>query len=162
MYNVHSLVHLKNDACKYGSLEKCSAWKFENYMQHLKRKVRCGNNPAVQLVKRVYEEMVFDGTTTRSELKIYNKEPNNAYKTSVSGKFCEVLYADSEETWMCRLYHSQAPQFIHPCDSRIIGTTRFHHLNYEMKSLKKDVITARCMMVRQGKYVVFMHLLHET
>ena len=30
--------------------------KYENYMQYIKRKVRSGRNPAVQIVKRLFEE----------------------------------------------------------------------------------------------------------
>ncbi|KAJ8030886.1 hypothetical protein HOLleu_27427 [Holothuria leucospilota] len=40
VYNVHSLVHLPDQAQKFGSLDNCAAWQFENYMQKIKRKVR--------------------------------------------------------------------------------------------------------------------------
>lgn len=60
VYNVHALLHLKSEADTFGSLEKCAAWPFENYMQQLKRKVRGGNNPAAQLVKRIFESMETD------------------------------------------------------------------------------------------------------
>ncbi|XP_076071517.1 uncharacterized protein LOC143042895 isoform X1 [Mytilus galloprovincialis] len=161
VYNVHSLVHLKDDACQFACLENCAAWKFESYMQHLKRKIRGGNLPAAQLVKRIQEELTLsESIPMMKERKIYCKEPNNAFKTSHS-KFCEVVYADSSETFMCRIYHSQEAQFLIPCDSRIVGVTRFHHLNYAMKSLRKDFLTQRCMMVKQERYVVFLPLLHD-
>jgi hypothetical protein len=54
VYNIHSLLHLRREADAFGSLENCAAWPFENYMQQLKRKVRGGNNPAAQLVKRIF------------------------------------------------------------------------------------------------------------
>lgn len=60
VYNVHSLLHLKSDIDALSSPDNCAAWPFKNYMQRLKRKVKGGNNPAAQLVKRVLEYMDLD------------------------------------------------------------------------------------------------------
>ena len=37
-YNVHSLIHLGDDARKYGCLDNISAFPFENFLQGLKKK----------------------------------------------------------------------------------------------------------------------------
>jgi len=37
-YNIHSIIHLANDAKKYGVLDNFSAFAFENYLQHVKKK----------------------------------------------------------------------------------------------------------------------------
>ena len=54
-YNVHCLVHINADVKRFGPLDKISSFPFENYLQQLKRKVRRGNQPPVQLVKRMAE-----------------------------------------------------------------------------------------------------------
>lgn len=37
VYNTHNLVHLAQDARKYGDLDSVSCFPFENYLGHLKR-----------------------------------------------------------------------------------------------------------------------------
>lgn len=59
-------------------------------MQHLKRKVRRGNNPAARLVKKVFESMEMDAIPDQEKIeKIIYKRPN-VYQTN-RGKFCEVI-----------------------------------------------------------------------
>jgi len=49
-------LHLPDDVKNLqSSFNNLSAFKFENYMQSLKRTVRNSNNPAVQVVKRDFE-----------------------------------------------------------------------------------------------------------
>ena len=55
VYNVHGLVHLADDLQFKCSLNDLSAFPFENYFQRLKKYVRNGNNPVVQLAKRLHE-----------------------------------------------------------------------------------------------------------
>jgi len=39
-YNVHSLIHLSQDAKKFGVLDNFSSFSYENYLQHLKKIVQ--------------------------------------------------------------------------------------------------------------------------
>ena len=56
VYNVHSLIHLPDDAINNGSLESISAFDFENYLQHIKIMVKGGKLPLVQIVNKVIKE----------------------------------------------------------------------------------------------------------
>ena len=40
IFNVHSMIHLAADASRFGSSEKCSAWKYENFLRKLRDKVK--------------------------------------------------------------------------------------------------------------------------
>ena len=55
VYNVHGLIHLVDDLQFDCSLNDISAFPFENYLQRLKKLVRNGNNPVVQVSKRLLE-----------------------------------------------------------------------------------------------------------
>ena len=55
VYNVHSCIHLCDDAKKFGSLENISAFPFENFLGKLKRMCRKPNQPLQQIVNRISE-----------------------------------------------------------------------------------------------------------
>lgn len=108
VYNIHSLLHLKAEVDAFNSLDNCAAWPFENYMKQLKKKVRGGNNPAAQLVKRVLESLETDTIPDQEKArKIICKKPNNVYQTS-RGKYCEVIQPVNryQRAFLCRVYHS--------------------------------------------------------
>jgi len=55
VYNVHSLVHLADDARLYGVLDNVSSFPFESYLGRLKKLVRRPQLPCAQIVRRVKE-----------------------------------------------------------------------------------------------------------
>lgn len=79
-YNVHCLTHLATDCRNFGSLDTFSAFKFENYLQELKRKLKKRSQFASQIYKRSVEESNFK--------KIVNKGAENI----VLGDFIDGSY----------------------------------------------------------------------
>lgn len=55
IYNVHSLIHLADDAKRFGSLEDINCFPFENYLYQLKRMLRKSNEPLQQVIHRLAE-----------------------------------------------------------------------------------------------------------
>lgn len=55
VYNVHSVIHIVDDAKKYGVLDNCSSFKYESYLGRLKKLVRSAHSPCAQLVKHILE-----------------------------------------------------------------------------------------------------------
>ncbi len=77
MYNTHSLIHLAQDARKYGALDSVSCFPFENYLGHLKRMVRRPQNPVEQIVRRVDEKQTFNRDSKGSSaLEEHLKQPH--------------------------------------------------------------------------------------
>lgn len=54
-YNVHSLIHLAQDAHRFGPLDSISCFPFETFLGKLKKIVRRPQKPVQQIVKRIYE-----------------------------------------------------------------------------------------------------------
>ncbi|KAK3910789.1 tRNA (guanine-N(7)-)-methyltransferase B [Frankliniella fusca] len=54
-HNIHNLVHLVDDCKVHGTVDKFSAFPFENFYQKLKKMIRKGDKPLQQLCRR-YEE----------------------------------------------------------------------------------------------------------
>ena len=61
VYNVHNLVHLADDARKYGALDTVSAFPFENFLGKLIRLVRKPDKPLQQVVRRLCEQRQYGG-----------------------------------------------------------------------------------------------------
>ena len=65
-YNVHSLLHIAEDVKKFGHLDSYSAFKFENFMQIMKKMVRKSVTPIQQIRNRLNE-------------KEYHQEPKSGH-----------------------------------------------------------------------------------
>lgn len=76
-YNVHSLLHIAEDVKIFGHIDGYSAFKFENYMQQLKKMVKKGALPIQQIINRLAEH-------------------DNICKTSPSLPYTEIFSLSSE------------------------------------------------------------------
>ena len=56
VYNVHGLVHLAEDAQRFGTLQSFSAFPFESFLGKLKKKIRKPTCPLQQIIRRLSEE----------------------------------------------------------------------------------------------------------
>ena len=141
VYNVHSMVHLADEVKEFGSLDACSSFPFENYMQKLKRLVRSGKNPIAQVAKRMSEcSGVIEPTP---EATISMKKPDNAFLLTDSS-CCEVVdksgNLDGNETYLCRVYERTGALFSTPCDSRLIGVLKANPRWTTMKVLPSHLL----------------------
>ncbi|KAA0702512.1 hypothetical protein E1301_Tti021314 [Triplophysa tibetana] len=55
-YNIHSLIHISQDARKYGPLDSISCFPFETYLGKLKKMARRPQSPVQQIVRRIHEK----------------------------------------------------------------------------------------------------------
>lgn len=55
-HNFHNLLHICDDVNKFGNLDNCSAFRFENFLGQLKKLVRSGKKPLHQICNRLAEQ----------------------------------------------------------------------------------------------------------
>ena len=169
VYNIHSLLHISYDARTYKTLDSCSAFPFENYLHYLKRLVRSGRHPLVQIVKRLGELDKFKSVEKEISLsqKISTKRPNNAYILSNSS-CCEVVDTSREvdenqrQKYLCRVYERVVPLFNNPCDSSIIGALKAHRQISSMKLLSESTLQRKAIIIdnQVGTDIIFLAVLH--
>lgn len=66
-HNVHNLLHICEDAKRFGVLDQFSSFLFENFMQLFKRYIRKPDKPLSQIIRRITEKAaVFDLNRNKS------------------------------------------------------------------------------------------------
>lgn len=69
-HNIHGLTHICDDYDKFGPLDSCSTFPFENYMYTLKKMLRKPDKPLEQIVNR-YNEICALKLNTKIEEKMF-------------------------------------------------------------------------------------------
>ncbi|KYM97711.1 hypothetical protein ALC62_11613 [Cyphomyrmex costatus] len=54
-HNIHNLLHICDDVVRFGALDQFSAFRFENYLQSVKKLIRKPEKPLQQIIRRKYE-----------------------------------------------------------------------------------------------------------
>lgn len=72
-HNFHGLLHIVDDLYFFGSLQDCSAFKFENYMGFLKSLVKKKNKVLEQLAKRLLER--YENHSLFPEVNVSDNKP---------------------------------------------------------------------------------------
>jgi len=169
VYNVHSLLHITDDAVEFGGVDSCGGFAFENYLQSMKRMVRCGRNPLTQVVKRIHElDSIPTVSAPATSKSISVSRPNNTFVVN-DDSCCEVVAGsndkddDGSNKFLCRVYNMTEPAFVKPCDSRLIGVYKTNSEHSRLKLLSRSCLDRRAIMTKKanGKEAVFMTILHE-
>lgn len=83
-YNVHNLLHIVEDVKKFGCVDHISCFKYENFLQNLKKLVRKGDKALPQVVQRITEMEVAGSEACMSSICLRNSL-NDLRKEHVEG-----------------------------------------------------------------------------
>lgn len=136
--NVHACLHLSDNAKVHGSLDAFSAFKFENYLQSLKRYVKCGRYPLKQAVKRISEN---NSLTFRQKKSTFDSLGHKlTYKLCDSFYKFDQMYVKIEgpiftenNLYNCRKILKIENWYTVPCNSMDIGIVHGKGLGLEEK-----------------------------
>jgi hypothetical protein len=165
IYNVHNLLHINEDALRYGNLSNISCFPFEDFMQQLKRVVRGKKHFVQQLVHRNAElERMANDTVLKSvrlsprivywnNFRVSSDSGNNCFKTKCNKLILvrEVMHKVPQPAILkCNVFEYVKPLKSYPCDSEklgihMLGKISAIHSYYKLTDLKqKYVILPYC------------------
>jgi len=96
-YNVHSLIHLPFFVLKHGPLESFSCFKYENYLQEIKKFMKCSRFPLQEVSNRIYEKLNQIKNLSKTEYPKFSKELHVTQHLS-SGKVYEKVVLENFST----------------------------------------------------------------
>lgn len=159
VYNIHSMLHITDDAVQFNGLDNCSAFKFETYLHTIKKMVRSGTHPLSQIANRIEERCAStiknnkDRQTKKSKDRAFILDDDNG---------CEITNDEEKDGHvLCRMYHSPAPLFIEPCHSFLLGVYNFSKKKTTMRWISKKLTEKRAIKIENGDTVTFMAILHQ-
>ncbi|XP_043241159.1 uncharacterized protein LOC122391391 isoform X2 [Amphibalanus amphitrite] len=87
VYNVHSLIHIADDARKFGGLDGISAFVFENFLKDLKKLVRKQHQVVPQIVRRVLEAQQVDSSLKGLESSVQGEHFSGPVPDECNGHY---------------------------------------------------------------------------
>lgn len=122
-YNMHSLKHLHLDVHIFGSLDNFSAFKFENYMQQLKKLLRAKTSHLSQVVRRL-TEIGHCGDQKAAPLafkKLSIKTADHCFLTRSGDICCIDSYSEENRTVCVKIFDRKKNCKFYPFKSSLIG-----------------------------------------
>lgn len=173
IFLVHNLIHFCDDVRLLGPLDKYSAFKYENFIKKIKKKVKTSNKPLQQFVNRIHEEnqlkinpeqreypiVKFSSTGEDGEGRRFIKsvEYENFFLSTKTSDNC-VLLCDDNIIAVNRVflrknkillygkkYRDSKLFFDKPCDSSDVGINVVNEERNEFFVLEDRYIKQKCL-----------------
>lgn len=188
-YNVHNLVYICDDVKLFGPLDGYSCFKFENYLQKLKKKVKTTGRSLAQIVNRLTEESIivkrYEKIITYPIITFFN-DNNDKLKLIKSLKyenyflsakigdncictgsrdivFIEKIFMENDTIFLRRKsFKNQQPYFRKPCDSTLLNITVIEHEQHIEATIDSLQIERKCIVIPvDDEKSVILPLIHE-
>lgn len=170
VYNVHNLLHLADDVSVHNcSLNELSAFPFENFLQTIKKSMKCPANPLVQVCKRIEEyqslQLVKNGERNAIPPKC-KYSGRNSFVRLRNGNFAKVLEM-KDHTVVCEIARTSQlrPFFTEPCSSDLLDIFYISAStsSWKTKEISLDDISSKALKLPlpDGDGFVLMPFLHQ-
>lgn len=140
IYNVHSLIHIADDSMKFGSLNRISAFPFENFMQKLKRCIKGNVNPLAQVIRREHEsDAVGNFNSKEKSVLSFSLKPGDRNYCTRDGKIIalnQILGTKVYGTEFC----SYSDFFSKPCKSSMLKIFKLSRFSVPKLYDKSEIV----------------------
>lgn len=146
-HNVHSLLHVVDDYVKYGPLDNCSCFPFENYMKVLKRMIRKHDKPLQQIIKR-YDEIYIN-----DKIKFGNHDHNtftvkkpDCFILTSAGEIVQIIEILSNSSVIVgKSFNSKSDMFEKPIKSSkldiyVVNNLSENSMQWRISDIKKKIM----------------------
>lgn len=146
-HNVHSLLHVVDDYVKYGPLDNCSCFPFENYMKVLKRMIRKHDKPLQQIIKR-YDEIYIN-----DKIKFGNHDHNtftvqkpDCFILTSAGEIVQIIEILSNSSVIVgKSFNSKSDMFDKPIKSSkldiyVVKNLSENSMQWRISDIKKKIM----------------------
>lgn len=169
-FNVHGLLHLTEDYKKYGPLDNCSTFPFENYMKYLKRMLRKHDKPLQQVIKRYEEQcnsMKNNNQKNKDVLNLIEKKPN-CYALTKQGEVIKIdsiikskeNHPDTDDNIIGRIFLVKYDFFEIPLKSSKIDIYVVENLSENSKQWTRSDIKNKLLLIQVENKQVVIPILH--
>lgn len=189
-YNVHSLLHLPKYVERYGFIDSFTAYRFENYMQELKKSIKNPNKILEQLNNRISEKSILNDTFLSLGLNDSRQDDIFPGSTSYKGfKYNSLIFKANRRDCFCLIVHNTTEivfkmneitekdliksvigyrflkitsLFTEPVDSKdALGIIVADELSPQLETFSFEKIIAKYCAFPKGNDIVLVPLLHE-
>lgn len=119
--NVHNLCHLTEEVKRFGPLPTFSTYPFENKLFQIKRMLRTGSKPLVQIAKRLAEYNNINDTYKPAKIKKYPVVYCKTYATSDIVQNDSILYKKIEVNKAISLCSNDKNKWFYTMDGQIVA-----------------------------------------
>ncbi len=153
-YNMHSLIHISDDALKHGPLDSFSAFDFENNMQVIKRSLRAHYKPFEQTVNRTAEREnhKYQSPVNLNRHCIIKSNGKDHCFILKDGKVVVISSISKDKKHInCRKFKHSDNLFTCPCESKILGIIKVSKLSNSVTIIGINDIDKKCWLLPSDK-----------
>ena len=164
-YNTHCLIHIADDVAHFNcSLNDISAFPFEDHLMKLKKFVRKGDKPIVQMIKKIkaLENANLDQTGIKNKKMIIHPEIDCYFLLEDHIAIVDRVEEHQNNVW-CNLYEKTDLDslFLSPCNSKVLDIYFLQrNTNYVVERLHNSRLTKKMVGITTEDGTALLKLRH--
>ena len=164
-YNTHCLIHIADDVAHFNcSLNDISAFPFEDHLMKLKKYVRKGDKPIVQMIKKIkaLENANLDQTGIKNKKMIIHPEIDCYFLLEDHIAIVDRVEEHQNNVW-CNLYEKTDLDslFLSPCNSKVLDIYFLQrNTNYVVERLHNSRLTKKMVGITTEDGTALLKLRH--